>query len=286
MQTFNEIYLDTRRKLRAAGIAAHDLEARLIVTHAAGKSNEELLDISRLYVTDRAILNRVEDMVGRRLGGEPVAYITGEWEFYSLPLVVNRNVLIPRVDTEVLAEEAIKLMKRQGGQARMLDLCAGCGAVGLAVAANVQNCRVVLADNSDRALAVCRANMLRNRLGRNVNAISLNVMETPPSFIGVFDAIVCNPPYIPTGELYNLDPSVRDYEPVAALDGGRDGLDFFREISANWQIIIKQGGHLLFECGIGQAEDVRKIMEDNGLTEIRTRLDTIGLERVITGTRS
>ena len=283
MKTYNDVYLGARRKLRAAGIAAHDLEARLIVAYSTGKTREELLSLSRYYVTDNEVLDKVDELLQRRITGEPIAYIVGEWEFYGLPLTVNETVLIPRMDTEVLAQEAIRLMKTRGGQTRMLDLCAGCGAIGLAVAANVPDCRIVLADASEKALAVCRANMLRNRLSRNTTAIMADALETPPALLGMFDTIVSNPPYIKTFELRNLDRSVRNYEPVFALDGGADGLDFHRAISLNWSILLKVGGYLAFECGAGQAGAIREIMEDNGYASIRTLKDTLDIERVVVG---
>ena len=284
MKTYNDMYLAARRKLRAAGVAAHDLEARLIVAHAAGKSREELLSLSRYFVTDSAVTRAVDDMIERRLSGEPVAYIVGEWEFYGLPTAVNESVLIPRIDTEVLATEAIRLIKQRGRQTRLLDLGAGSGCVGIAVAANTSNCRVVLADSSEQALAVCRANVLKNSLNRYVAAIEINILETPPALLGEFDVIISNPPYVPTGELKDLDPSIRDFEPESALDGGPDGLFFFRAIAMNWTAPLKQGGNLAFECGAGQAAAVREIMEDSGFRGIETHLDTLGIERVIVGT--
>jgi len=284
MNTYNDIYLDSRRKLRAAGIAGSDLEARLIVAHASGKSREELLTSSRLYVTDSSIRREVDVMIDRRLSGEPVAYIVGEWEFFSLPMIVNESVLIPRIETELLADVAIKLLRRRGWQTRLLDLCAGSGCLGLAIAANVPNCRIVLADISEQALAVCRTNMLRNNLSRQVTAIEVDVLEAPPALLGAFDAIVCNPPYIPTRELQNLDASVRNYEPIAALDGGPDGLYIIRAISASWPSLLKPGGNLAFECGQGQADAVREILEDSGFMDIKTYVDTLGIDRVVVGT--
>jgi len=285
MDTYNDIFLATRRKLREAGITAYDLEARLIVARASGKTREELISSGRLYVPDSAIKRSVEVMVERRLGGEPVAYIVGEWEFYSLPIIMNESVLIPRIDTELLAGETIKLLRQRGNkQTRLLDLCAGSGCIGLAVAANVPGCRIVLADSSDKALAVCRANMLRNNLSRNVTAIEVNALEPPPALLGTFDVIVCNPPYIPTRDLVTLDPSVRDYEPVHALDGGPDGLYFFRAIATNWTTLLKQGGNIALECGAGQAASVCEILQDSGLSEIKTYIDDLGFERVIIGT--
>jgi len=284
MNTYNDIYLDSRRKLRSAGIMSSDLEARLILSFASGKTREELLTASRLYVTDQSIRREVDEMIGRRLRGEPVAYIVGEWEFYGLPIIVNESVLIPRIDTEVLAEVAIKLIKKRGWQTRVLDLCAGSGCLGLAIAANIPNCRIVLADISEQALAVCRSNMLRTNLSRQATAIEVDVLEAPPTLLGAFDAIVCNPPYIPTRELAELDASVRDHEPVTALDGGPDGLYVIRAITTSWPALLKPGGNMALECGRGQAEAVRGLFEDGGLTDIRTYEDTLGIERVVVGT--
>lgn len=284
MDTYNDIFLRARRKLRGAGVEAFDLEARLIVAHASGRTREDLLRSSRLFVPDSAISRAADEMIDRRLAGEPVAYIVGEWEFFSLPVIVNDSVLIPRTDTEVLAAETIKLLRQLGRQTRILDLCAGSGCVGLAVAANVPSCRIVLADSSDKALAVCRANMLRNNLSRNMTAIEADVLDQPPALLGSFDAIVSNPPYIPTADLIALDPSVRDYEPVLSLDGGPDGLYFFRAIVTNWTMLLKQDGFLSLECGAGQAPMLREIMRDGGLRDLRTFTDTLGIERVVIGT--
>ena len=281
--TFNDLYLETRRRLRAEGIAAHDLEARLIMSRATGKTREELLQISRRFVTDNAVIQTVNDMVARRLGGEPIAYIVGGWEFYSLPLIIDESVLIPRVDTELLAELAIALLKVREGRCRMLDLCSGSGCIGLAVAANVPDCRVVLSDNSPKALKLSRVNALKNRLTRNVSFIEADALKDPPKLLGMFDLVVSNPPYIPTSDLIGLEPSVRDYEPIHALDGGEDGLDFFRAIAANWKTVINDGGHLAFECGIEQAESLRAIMQENGFSSIKTIADTLGIERVVVG---
>jgi len=284
MKTYNDMYLDARRRLRSSGVSMHDLEARLIVSHASGKTREEYVASSRFYVTDPEIERAVNDMVSRRMSGEPVAYIVGEWEFYGLPMAVNESVLIPRTDTELLAEVSINLLKRRGWQTRVLDLCAGSGCVGLAIAANVPNCRVVLADISGEALAVCRANMLKNKLNRQVTAIEVDATEPAPSLLGSFDVIVSNPPYIPTRDIEKLDASVRDFEPTEALDGGPDGLYIIRAIANNWSSLLKPSGNLAIECGIGQADAVREIMDDCGYKDIKIHTDTGGIERVVVGT--
>ena len=226
----------------------------------------------------------MEELTRRRLSGEPVAYIIGEWEFYGLPLDISREVLIPRSDTEVLAERAILLTRAAGDGARVLDLCAGSGCVGLAVAANAPDCRVVLADLSEGALRICKQNVRRNQLNARVTCVQADAMTAPAPALWDFDVIACNPPYIPHGDLANLDVSVRDYEPWGALDGGEDGLDFYRAVSARWGTALRLGGTLIFEVGIGQAPDVEQIMAQNGFENIVTHQDTRGIWRVVEGT--
>jgi len=283
METYNDIYLRVRRKLKNAGFEPSEFEARLIVTHCANRTREELLEMSKIYATDREVKRRIDECLDRRLNGEPLAYVLGEWEFYSLPIIVNRHVMIPRVDTEVLAREAISLLKRKVWQTRVLDLCAGSGCIGLSIAANIPGCRIVMIDKSEQALSLCRANMLMNNLSRNITVLEADALEKPPAILGEFDVIVCNPPYIPTDDIDTLDKSVRNYEPRAALDGGEDGLVYYRKITESWSKLLKSGGHLAYECGVEQAAAVRYIMKQSGFTDIKTYKDTLGIERVLVG---
>ena len=278
------MYLSARKRLRMADIDSSDAEARLIVTAASGKTLEQFMRDRNLYVTDAAVENKVEDLLSRRVAGEPIAYILGEWEFYGMPLTISRDVLIPRVDTEVLAGAVISELKNNLNGKRILDLCAGSGCVGLAIAANVPFSRVILADNSAQALRICRANTNRNKLTRSVTSIQIDALEEPPMLLGLFDAIVCNPPYIPTRAIETLDTSVKDYEPHEALDGGADGLTFYKSIASKWKSVLKEKGRIAFECGIGQAEDVRGILTDNGFMDIKTIKDTLDIERVVIAT--
>lgn len=280
-RTYSEMYISLRNRLRDAGIEAAALEARLIAASAAGKSTEKLLRDMRYYATDE-VERRAEEMVQRRLAGEPVAYITGVWEFRGLPMEVSRDVLIPRVDTEVLAETAIKYLKDTGRlDARVLDLCSGTGCIGCAIAAELPRVRVVLADVSAAAMDISRRNVERNGLGGRVSFLPADVTKQPPLMTGSFDLVVSNPPYIPTMEILTLDPSVRDYEPVWALDGGEDGLDFYRAILKNWALVIRQGGELMFEVGEDQAERVKDLMRMAGLREARSFPDTQNIQRVV-----
>ena len=283
MKTYSEIYLAAGKTLRGAGVEASNLEARLMAAAATGKTVEAFLRDARLYVGDDSFEQAMDVMVSRRLQGEPVAYITGLWEFHGLPLLITPDVLIPRDDTEVLADQAIAYARDAQRSVRMLDLCCGSGCVGLAVAAEIPNIRVVMADHSERALAVARQNALRNNLTRCVTCLTADALQMPPMLLGRFDLIACNPPYVPTGELPALDASVRDYEPVAALDGGEDGLTFYRAIADRWRAVLKPGGAVMFECGEDQSAAVESILLDSGFTDIQKVKDTRGIERVVTG---
>ena len=281
--TYNGLYLDTRNRLRLAGIVGAQTEARELLCYASDKSKEQLYRDMTLY-TSVDTEKRMEELIQRRLAGEPVAYIIGEWEFYGLPLDISRDVLVPRVDTEVLAERAILKARAAGAGARVLDLCAGSGCVGLAVAANAPECRVVLAELAEGALRLCKQNVRRNSLNARVTCVSANALEAPSPALWDFDVIACNPPYIPTGDVATLDVSVREYEPHIALDGGEDGLDFYRFIAAKWQSALRLGGTMAFEVGIGQAEKVERIMLENGFENIVVTPDTQGIPRVVEGT--
>ena len=281
--TYNNLYLDTRARLKKAGIDAAQLEARELVCYAADKSREQLYRDMHLYASAE-LEKRVDDLVRRRLDGEPVAYIIGEWEFYGLPLNISQDVLIPRADTEVLAERGIQKAREAGAGARVLDLCAGSGCVGLAIAANAPECRVVLGELSEGALRICKQNVRRNNLNARVTCLSVDALEPPASSLWDFDVIVSNPPYIPTADIEGLDHSVKDFEPLMALDGGEDGLDFYRFIAAKWKTALRLGGTLIFEVGIGQAPAVEEILAMNGYEDIKTTIDTGEIWRVVEGT--
>lgn len=281
--TYNNLYLDVRRQLRAAGIPAAQLEAREIVCYAADKNREQFFRDMPLYASD-PVEERVRVLTKRRLEGEPVAYIIGEWEFYGLTLDISRDVLIPRLDTEVLAEQAILAARSAGEGCRVLDLCAGSGCVGLAVAANVPECRVVLADLSEGALRVCKQNIRRCDLNARVTCLSADAKLPPLPALWDFDVIACNPPYIPWRDIDGLDVSVKDYEPRQALDGGDDGLDFYRTVASKWKGALRLGGTLFFEVGMGQAADVKQILGKNGYENLRSFQDTQDIWRVVAGT--
>ena len=279
--TYNNLYLDLRQRFHKAGMADPTLEARELVCCAAGKSREELSRDGRLYVP-AAVEQQVERLAKRHLAGEPVAYLIGEWEFYGLPLDISESVLIPRPDTEGRVEQA--LSRLQGvSEPRILDLCAGSGCIGLALAKHLPGSRVVLGELDEGALRICRQNIRRNDLTGRVVSLQMNALEKPPAHLGEFDAIVSNPPYIPDGDIAGLDVSVRDYEPHLALRGGEDGLDFYRAICAQWRTALRADGRLLFEVGIGQADDVLRIMRSCGFGDVEITPDLNGIPRVVSG---
>ena len=266
-RTYSELYISVRNALRDAGVEAANVEARLIVASASGKTTAKLLQDMRLYATD-AVEKKAADMLGRRLAGEPVAYITGVWEFRGLPMEVSPDVLIPRVDTEVLADEAINWLLQNRREARVLDLCSGTGCIGCAIADALPQSHVVLADISPEAIDLSRRNVARNGLAGRVSYMLADATKAPPVMSGMFDLIVS-------------DPSVRDYEPIWALDGGDDGLDFYRAIADSWLPSLRQGGMLMFEVGEEQAAEVKAIMRAHGMHDAVSVLDTRGVERVV-----
>ena len=280
--TYNNLYLDIRQVFRDSGIEAATLEARELVCYAAGKTREELMRDARLYVP-RLVEEKTRELVARHLAGEPVAYLIGEWEFYGLPLDISESVLIPRADTEVLAAQAIDYVKTLD-KPRVLDLCAGSGCVGLAIASQVKTCHVVLGEIDEGALRICRQNVRRNGLTTRVMPYQVDALQKPSVNLGEFDCIVCNPPYIPDGDMEGLDPSVRDYEPHLALRGGEDGLDFYRAVCDKWHDALRTGGRLYFEVGIGQADDVLRLMRSVGFGDIQVIPDTNEIPRVVFGT--
>lgn len=279
--TYNNLYLDLRTELKRAGDEEATQSARELVCSAAGKTREEFVRDGSLYASPE-VERAARRLVQRHLAGEPVAYLIGEWEFYGLPLDISESVLIPRPDTEVLVDRALTYLKTVA-EPRVLDLCAGSGCIGLALAKNAPESHVVLGELDEGALRICRQNIRRNDLTGRVVSLQLDAREKPPAHLGEFDCIVSNPPYIPDGDIAGLDASVRDYEPHLALRGGADGLDFYRAIAGHWTTALRVGGRLLFEVGIGQADEVLRIMRSVGFGDLEITPDLNGIPRVVEG---
>lgn len=281
VKTYGELYLRTRDRLlltenpEAAGPMARD-----IVSTLAGMSQEGFL-AERDRPVPEALAARVEGAVDRYLGGEPLPYVLGEWTFYGLDLYVSPDVLIPRDDTCAVAELAIHRGLFLDQNPRILDLCCGSGCIGLALASRLRDARVTLADLSGPALSVARKNIQRNHMGGRVSCVQVDAMEAPPAFLGKFDMIVSNPPYVTASEMAELPDSVKNYEPHMALFGGTDGLDFYRAISKNFRELLKPGGFLCYEFGMGQGDAVCAILEENGFTVLERTLDFNERERAV-----
>lgn len=278
--TYNTLYLDARRALKAAGSDNAQLEAQELLSFAAKKTKQELFRDMALYASP-TVAEQFEALMKRRLAGEPVAYLVGEWDFYGLSLDISPDVLVPRDDTEILARQAIGRVQGYSGEVRVLDLCAGSGCVGLAIAKNCPDAKVLLGDISEGALRICRQNTRRNGLTAQVSSCQVDALEKPSAALWDFDVIAANPPYIPTGDLDALE--VAKFEPRLALDGGADGLDFYRAITEKWVSTLRPGGWLLCEVGIGQVGKVEELFARCGLREIQSYQDTGDIWRVVEG---
>lgn len=282
IRTINDIYLDLRAEFRKKGIAGYQIEARDLVAFALDLSDEEFVARRNQYIFDKDV-QKIEELKALRYSGVPLQHITGRWEFYGLPLEVTADTLIPRPDTETLVEVAIEQLKTRS-KGRILDLCCGTGCVGLATLKNVSDgITAVLADLSEPALEVARRNVVHNSLSHRTLTYQVDALEEASPLLGKFHMILCNPPYIPTAEIMTLDVEVQK-EPHMALDGGEDGLDFYRAVCRNFAPALNKGGVLAFEVGLGQFEDVMAIMTEAGYTNVQFRCDLAGIERVVWGT--
>ena len=279
--TVSELYQKIRRSLMEkedADTAA--FIARQLLCKVTGKTREQLLADMQMYVSDDAF-NQASQLAERILADEPLAYVLGEWEFYGMTLLVNPNVLIPRDDTCAVTNLAIQQALYLGDSPRILDLCTGSGCIGLAVASRVKDAKVTLADISRDALQVARKNISGQKLSNRVTCVQANALEAPPSFLGKFDLIVSNPPYITTAEMKELPRSVAAFEPKIALHGGEDGLEFYRSIAEKYRSALKPGGYLCFEFGMGQGDAVCALLEENGFTILERSRDYNERERAV-----
>ncbi len=281
VKTVSELYLDARRVL----ITQEDpqtasLMARNLLCHVTGMTQEQILAQRDLYINEKAC-QEMANAVQRLMNEEPLAYVLGKWEFYGLELIVTPDVLIPRDDTCAVADLAIQQSLFLDSKPRILDLCTGSGCIGLAIASRVKDAKVTLADLSQEALAVAKQNIVLHHLTSRVSCVKANALEAPPAFMGKFDLIVSNPPYITTRDMLDLPHSVAGFEPRMALHGGDDGLKFYRSIAENYAKALKPGGYLCFEFGDEQGDDVCAILEANGYTIIERAKDYNDRERAV-----
>ena len=281
VNTISHIY----RKIRSQLLLKEDeytatLYARNLVCHFAGITKEKLLAEGNMPVSEE-LTNEIEAALGRILGGEPLAYVLGQWEFYGMTLSVNNNVLIPRDDTCAVADLAIKQSLFLDTTPRIMDLCTGTGCIGLAIASRVKDAKVTLADISREALAVAKKNVTDLKMSARVSCVVADAMGEPPAYLGKFDLIVSNPPYITEKDMEELPHSVKAFEPHLALFGGTDGLDFYRNITEKYKEALKPGGFLCFEFGMGQGDDVCAILNTNGFKVLERVKDYNDIERAV-----
>ena len=281
VKKYSQLYLDARRYLmESEGPQRAGMLARQILCHVSGKTQAQLISDYELYASEE-MEQELYGLLDRVRAGEPLAYILGEWEFYGLSLYVDHNVLIPRDDTCAVATLAIDQANRMGESIRVLDLCTGSGCIGLAIASRVKEAKVTLADISKDALAVAKRNIIRNHLTGKVACVQSDALSQPSAFLGKYDLIVSNPPYITTADMEELEISVKDYEPHLALHGGDDGLIFYRSIAENYKAALNPGGFLCFEFGDDQGDDVCAILESNGYTILERTRDYNDRERAV-----
>lgn len=280
VKRYAELYLEARRALAATeGDYASNI-ARELVCAAAGKTPEEFIAHRDLYASEE-ICELAESYVSRYAQGEPMPYILGQWDFYDMTLTVTPDVLIPRDDTMAVTELAIKKALFLQENPRILDLCTGSGCIGLAIAKRVKDAKVTLGDVSQDALRVARKNTTDQKLTARVKCLPIDVLKPAQPFLGTYDLIVSNPPYITTAEMETLEDSVKNYEPHLALHGGEDGLDFYRAIIKNFRKALNPGGWICFEFGLGQEDAVCRLLEDGGFTVKELRKDTADIIRAV-----
>lgn len=260
--------------LKGSGILEAETDAWLLLSFVCGidrtayylKMCEEMPDSQRLSY---------EASLKERARRVPLQHITGEQEFMGLRFLVSRDVLIPRQDTEILVEEAIK---RIAPGMDVLDLCTGSGCIAISLKKSVPGISIKASDKSGRALRMAQKNAKLNQAD-----IAFVESDLFRAITGTFDMIVSNPPYIPTGEILRLMPEVRDHEPVLALDGSEDGLSFYRNMIRDARGYLRKGGFLLLEIGSEQGKDVSALLCGHGYRETAIIKDLAGLDRVAVG---
>lgn len=281
--TYRELYEYGKSRLSEAGIAEAGLDARLLLEYVCHADRNELI----LYA-DRE-RNSMEEqfyrmVIEKRASRIPLQHITGEQEFMGLPFQVNEHVLIPRQDTEILVEET---MRHLGDGMRILDLCTGSGCILLSLLKYSNECEGVGIDISEETLKTARENA--EKLGLDAVFLAGDLFGPLADFVSertpdrLFDMVVSNPPYIETAVIDTLMPEVRDHEPFCALDGGADGLQFYRRILAEAPAHMRRGAVLLFEIGCGQGEAVARLMQEAGFVQVEVLQDYAGLDRVVCG---
>ncbi len=283
MVTVSGLYNGTVSLLREHGIDNAKFEAGCLIEKAIGLTQLDVLTEPdrELDPEDGDYFHKaaeLRELVRRRVSGEPLQYILGEWEFYAYKFKVGKGVLIPRQDTETLVDTA---REHIGSGMLCADLCAGSGCIGITLA-KLCDCMVDCYELSDEALGYLNENIVLNQAADKVAAIKADVLsEMTLSSAPEYDVIVTNPPYLTTKDMSELQKEVT-FEPSMALFGGEDGLDYYRSILKSWTKRLKKGGFIAAEIGMGQEADVMRIFEENGITAAAEK-DLCGIYRVVYG---
>ncbi len=262
------------------GIEDPAREAEMLITGL------QHIDRAALYTYDAEIpedrAQHIDDLAVRRIRGEPIQYLIGRVPFYGLTIYVGSGVLIPRPETELLVDEVIRQMRQTSASpTTLLDLCTGTGCIALAIARHFPEATVYGVDASEAAMVYATQNALANDV-RNV-CFKLGDLFAPVNTLH-FDCIVSNPPYVRHDEIKTLQREIREHEPISALDGGRDGLDFYRRIFRDAPAYLNDNGIIMLEIGYGQSAAIRELALSAGLTKLHFIKDFAGIERVVAGT--
>ena len=288
--TYHEVLKDASIRLKESGVPDYDNDAELLLEHASGKSRARLLLDRELKVPEDEHL-KFEELLVRRVNREPLQYILGKWEFMGLEFECGSACLIPRQDTELLVMTALEEIKELDGNIRLLDLCTGSGCVVISAVrlakdrnGNAAGDRLEAAaiDISAEALETARRNACLN--GVNIDFRQSDMFENVPKT--GYDLITANPPYIETDQIEGLNPEITRYEPMIALDGGKDGLKHYRSIVAGAREYLREGGKLMMEIGDTQGASVSGLLEEAGYRDITVLKDLAGLDRVVTARRA
>lgn len=269
------LYAGLKRELLSMGLTEESasLEALELACFSVGVSRDKWFAVSE---RDMNPVRDADGLISRRKKGEPLAYILGEWDFYGLTLKTDSRALIPRDDSCSVLELFLSCLPRKNGM-KILDLCAGTGCLGLAAADQRRDVSVTLCDLSEDALSLARENISLLGMENRVVAVRGDALSDPGFAPESFDGMICNPPYLRKDELKAT------FEPSMALDGGADGLDFYRSVCRKWASVLAPGAPLCFETGWTQREDVEKIMSDSGFDRIVSVKDLSGLDRGVCG---
>ncbi|MFC1739808.1 peptide chain release factor N(5)-glutamine methyltransferase [Planctomycetota bacterium] len=234
-------------------------------------------------------LDELHKLVKRAGEGEPIQYLTGRTEFYSLELEVNPDCLIPRPETELLVERAIEFLRTRKGQQNVCDLCTGCGCIAIAIAKNFPSADIIATDISDAALSIAQKNVEKHRLAKRIKLLRGDLFEPliPQLDVEKFDLIACNPPYVSAAEFEKLEKTVKDYEPKDALFAGEDGLDIYRRIAEKAPDFLKPGAALMLEVGYREGQQVKDLLDKTEcFSRIKIEKDRHDNDRIVTAIKT